>query len=578
VTLCLQECILSQAMAHRVLAFVATVAVIVAIVRVAFTYRDTSQGFDETCHVAAAIELLDRHTYKLDPIHPPLARLAIGIPLYLAGERFPHLSADEVAHPNYNVVGNHILYDDGHYLRNLVLARVAMLPFLALASGLVFLWARREYGESAGLFAVLLFTTTPMVMAFSSLAYTDLVTATTQFAALFAFTCWLETQNFRSTLLLGGAIGLALMSKLTSFLFLGAAGAAILASKWWLERNSNAGRPKVSVRRLTAALALSIVVLWSGYGFSVGHVREGMGVTSEQMPSFQHFPAPVGKLAKAMVQHDWVIPAPSFWRGLATIWVLNKTSPPAYLLGHIRPGGWWYFFLAGLAFKTPLPFLILCAVGVLALSTQLRARKWSGLAPVVAVAAILIVTMPVKYNAGTRHVLIVLPLLAMVGARGAAYLWQDVRRRNAARSLLILLLLWQVVETSRAQRDFISYFNEMAGRDPSRIMVAGCDLDCGQDLFRLARELRSRNITHFNLAVWSSADVDRMGLPQFEVLQPYRPVSGWVAISARSLRFGDVLHIAYPPDAFSWFKGYHPVAQVGGTIALYYIPAKASGQ
>jgi 4-amino-4-deoxy-L-arabinose transferase-like glycosyltransferase len=389
-------------MAHRVFAFVAAVAVIVAIVRIAFTYRDTSQGFDETCHVAAAIELLDRHTYRLDPVHPPLARLAIGIPLYLAGERFPHLSADEVAYPNYNVVGNHILYDDGHYLRNLVLARVAMLPFLALASGLVFLWARREYGELAGLFAVLLFTTTPMVMAFSSLAYTDLVTATTQLAALFAFTYWLETQNFRSTLLLGGAIGLALMSKLTSFLFLGSAGTAILACRWWLERNSHAGRSKVSVKRLTAALALSIVVLWSGYGFSVGHVREGMGVAPEQMPSFQHFPAPVGKLAKTMIQQDWVIPAPAFWRGLATIWVLNKTSPPAYLLGHMRSGGWWYFFLAGLAFKTPLPFLILCAVGVLSLSTQLRDRKWSGLAPVVAVAAILIVTMPVKYNAGTR--------------------------------------------------------------------------------------------------------------------------------------------------------------------------------
>jgi hypothetical protein len=79
-------------MGHRAFALLATIAVIIAVVRVPFSYRDTSQGFVETCHFAAAIELLDRHTYTLDPVHPPLARLAIGVPLYLAGERYPWLT------------------------------------------------------------------------------------------------------------------------------------------------------------------------------------------------------------------------------------------------------------------------------------------------------------------------------------------------------------------------------------------------------------------------------------------------------------------------------------------------------
>jgi hypothetical protein len=198
------------------------------------TYGSTAQGFDEPCHVAAAIELLDRHTYTLDPVHPPLARFAIGIPLYLAGERYPHLTGEEALNANYNVVGNHILYDDGHYVRNLMLARSGMLPFLIAASLLVFLWARRDFGDFAAVMAVLVFTTTPIVLALSSLAYTDLVTATTQFAALFAFTNWLRKPDKRSTLLLGGATGLALMSKLTSLLFLPAAGAGIAACLWLL--------------------------------------------------------------------------------------------------------------------------------------------------------------------------------------------------------------------------------------------------------------------------------------------------------------------------------------------------------
>src|SRR5207244_1324329 len=84
------------------------------------------------------------------------------------------------------------------------------------------------------------------------------------------------------------------------------------------------------------------------------------------------------------------------------------------------------------------------------------------------------------------------------------------------------------------------------------------------------KELQARNIRHFSLAVWSSADMQRMGLPEFEVLHPYQPATGWLAISARSFRFGDVLHESYPPDAFGWIAKFQPVAYVGSTIRLFY--------
>jgi 4-amino-4-deoxy-L-arabinose transferase-like glycosyltransferase len=393
--------------------------VIVAILRIVQTYRVTSQAFDEPCHVAAGIELLDRHTYILDPVHPPLARLAIGFPLYLAGERYPRLSAEEAARPNYNLVGNHILYDDGHYLRNLALARSAMLPFLVAISVLVFLWARREFGDLAAFLSVFLLTTTPIVLALSSIAYTDLVAATTQFAALFALTIWLREPGKRSTLLLGLALGLAASSKLTSFIFLPAAAAAITGTKLLLNVSPDPNANKIQWKNLALAIVVSLLVLWASYGFSVGNVQAGMGLSPESMPSFQSFPTPVGRLAKAMVLKDPLIPAPSFLRGVATAWVLNKTSPPAYLLGHIKPGGWWYFFLVGIAFKTPLPFLILCGIGLLSLAVWRREKRWSGLAPAASVLAILIITFPVKYNAGTRHVLVVFPFLAMIAGRAA---------------------------------------------------------------------------------------------------------------------------------------------------------------
>jgi hypothetical protein len=91
-------------------------------------------------------------------------------------------------------------------------------------------------------------------------------------------------------------------------------------------------------------------------------------------------------------------------------------------------------------------------------------------------------------------------------------------------------------------------------------------------MFRLAELLHDRHISYLHLAMWSSADPLRSGLPKFEVPQPFQPTTGWVAISMRALRFGDVFHHSYPPDAFGWIEKYEPVAQVGKSIRLYYIP------
>ncbi len=554
----------------------AALLVLVAVGRILLTYRSNSQGFDEPCHISSAIEFLDKGTYTLDPVHPPLSRIALGLPLYLAGERFPKLSPTDPGSHNYNVVGNIILYGSGHYWRNLSLARLGILPFFLLAVVVVFLWTRRLFGDFAALMAVALFTTLPIVLAFSGLAYTDLPAAAMQFTALFAFATWLEKSTTQSTLLLGIAVGLALLSKFTALLFLPAAVVGILLCKWLLSGRAD---PTLAVARsrraaqIGMAALLACVIVWGGYRFSVEHVSENMQLSPQSMPSFQHFPAPVRSIARNIVLWDPVLPAPALLRGLATAWVLNKSAPEAYLLGKTKSGGWWYFFLIGIGVKTPLPFLILCVVGLCSVFRLARPVQWTSLVPAASAIAILMVSMSVKYNAGLRHLLLVFPLLAVAAGCGASYLWRpQTSWRIWGRLVLAGLLVWQAISTVRAHSDYIAYFNELAGRDPSRTLVTGCDLDCGQDLFRLSQELRTRHVSHASIAVWSSADMSQMGLPNFDILEPFQPVSGWVAISMRSLRFGDVLHTTYPPGAFAWLERYQPVGEVGKTIRLYYIP------
>ncbi len=563
-------------MSHRkYIAGIAALLAVIAVARVVQTYRVTAQTFDEPCHVSAAIELLDKGTYTLDSYNTPLARIGIGLPLYLAGERYPEISPDDPNGNNYNYVGNKILYDDGHYMRNLILARTGVLPFLLLSVLVVFLWARREFGDLAALMAVALFTTLPPVLAFSSIAYSDMATAFAQSAALFAFATWLDKPSTRTCLWMGITLGLAVLAKFTTLLYLPAAAAAIVGCKWLMERKRATPRENrnYSPRQIAVALLIAIVAIWGGYRFAIGHVQESMQVSPQTMPSFQHLPASLRPVARKLVLSDPALPAPGLFRGIVSAYIFTKEGASSYFLGTTKTGGWWYFFLADLAVKSPLPFLILSAIGFVGLAGFVREKKWTPLAPGVSAFAILLATTTVKVYYGIRHVIVLFPLLAIVAGYGAAWLWQRPgSRRIWGRLLLAGLLLWQCVSTVAARHDYIAYFNELAGQDPSRIFVAGCDLDCGQDLFRLSQVAHARHISRITVAIWSSADLTQSDLPAVIAPEPFVPTPGWFAISLRARRIGDFLHTSYPPGAFAWLDHYQPVERVGKTILLYYIP------
>lgn len=543
--------------------------VLIGMVRIILSYADTAQAFDEPCHVAAGIEYLDRGTYTLDPVHPPLSRIAIALPLYAAGERYPVLAASDPGAHNYNVVGNHILYDSGHLRRNLFLARIGVLPFFVLGALTTFLWTLRVGTHWAALLAVFLYTTTPTILAFSSIAYTDIVAASTQMTALFVFSLWLEAPTGRHALWLGLSGGLAFLAKLTSVLFLPAAGVCMLFV--WLLTAGN--YKKFNFRRrsmqMLGAFVLAAIVIWAGYRFSLKPIRQATGWGLATMPSFQHFPLFMRSTMRDVLLQNRRLPAPELLSGVSQAWVLNRIGSASYLFGEIKSGGWWYFYLCALGVKLPLPLLILFAIGLVSLVTA-RRRDLQCL-PLAGLVGVLLITTHVSYQVGIRHILVCLPLITVVAATGVDLWRTNASHRPARLMFLAVLILWQAGESARAQPDFIAYFNELSGKDPSRVLVTGCDLDCGQDLYRLAAELRARHVDRLTLAVWSSADPDRSGLPPYEAPWEAGSPNGWIAVSSRALRTGDVLHRSLSPNTFDWLKPYTPVANVGKTIKLYYV-------
>jgi len=150
--------------------------------------------------------------------HPPLGRVAAALGPFLKGLRSHSL-------PRVWDEGNAILYADGKYWQNLTLARLGNLPFLMLGSVVVFLWGRRWFSTSAGLWAVLLFTSLPPILGHAGLATLDMACAATMAAALYQLVRWLENPAWGRSVVFGGALGLAFLSRFSSLAFLAACGA-----------------------------------------------------------------------------------------------------------------------------------------------------------------------------------------------------------------------------------------------------------------------------------------------------------------------------------------------------------------
>ena len=500
----------------------AALLIAIAVVRIASTYTTFSLTTDEPVHVGAGLELLQHHTYTLQPENPPLPRIVMAAPLSWSGVKWGS-SAD------FFNTANAAYYTGGHYLTKLVLMRAGNLVFFVIAAIALFVWARRELGDAEAILATFLFTFQPIVLGYSGIANHDAAATAGLAVSLLAFSSWLRRPDAIRAAWLGAAYGFSILCKFSCIPYVPAACGLMFLAHAARERHLRKARAIATVLLVPLVAA---VVIWAGYAFTVGRVA------------------------------NLVVPAPAFVRGVINLISLDKSGMfESYAFGRSTLQGWWWYFPVALGLKTTLPFLALLLIaGWYAWRTP--AVRWIFLDGVLASLGILIIAMRSTLDLGVRYVLPVYVPLSLAAAAGAMVMLRDLRL-DVRRIAFVLIALHAIVSAA-AHPDYFPYFNALAGDDPGFYLIDS-NLDWGQDALRLKNEAKKRHIDRIGLLLPGSVNYEAIGMPRPYSVDPFRPQRGWIAVGEHMYR------IQHLQKGWWWLDPYR-FTRVGKSVRLYYLP------
>jgi len=547
-----------------------------------------SLTFDEPHHLATGIEWWQFGTYRWWTENPPLPKLATALGPYLAGMRLPADPASINRKPWGP--GIELLQSAPSPARALMLARLGTVGFLLLTLGMAFALAGGRKRLFPAFVATALVATYPPLLGHAGLATTDVAAVATVLLFLFCLDRWAEQPSRGRAACVGAGFALATLCKLTAPAFCLPLGCAWLAARRWTLGRWTGGegaRWRTRLGQAAIAAATAFLVVWAGYRFSVGRLDE--------LPPMDFLGTPVlPRPGQRSALLAWFcrlrVPAPEFWHGFLFLRAHDAHGHPAFLFGQIRDrGGFWDFYLVGLLLKSPLPFLLLLAACLPALLRKGRApldprALGAGLAAIAALALSTLLTV----NIGLRHLLVAAPLLAIFIA-GSVTPWIEElagRLGNTAAVVFGALLAAGALTVEKNRPELMAYFNPLAGREPGHALIDS-DLDWGQDRLLLERELRARKIPSAHYGFFGTMNPCSPDLPQLSPLAANVPVTGWVVLSEQFYRSNFFVGFrrdscasphyrlkTAPAGAYDWLKAYEPVARIGATLRLYYIPER----
>ncbi len=525
--------------------------------------RGDSVTIDEFAHLPAGLYYLHTGRFNLYNLSPPLLRIWCALPAWWAGA--PANFADFVSAPDHWLLGyDFMAHNAARYQELFFLARLPAVVLVLVLVLVVALAAWRAFGPGAGVAAAVLCAFSPNILAHGHLVTTDLGHTFFFLLAVLAYERVLRRPSAASVLAAGVVLGLAQLTKFTALLLYPIL--AVLTAIAAARRGT----------RLRLALAFVGCVVVSGIVLNAGYLFQGCGAP---LAGYELHSSWLQRLAKGPPGHV-PLPLPAdFVTGYDQQAAEAQGQYSVFFHGQLSRTGWWYYYLAALALKTPIPALLLVAAGLVVLVAGGRWRRDPLGSAVLVLPPLVYLTLfswLTDINLGVRYVLPVYPFLFLTAASLWAAPWAA---RGWMRAVLAVALLAQVGATWLSRPYYLSYFNALAGGSQNGYRwLIDSNVDWGQELLRLRAYLQARDITQVRLAYFGRVAPEVYGI-DYQVIQGALQPAVYV-VSASYLMgrpyylydHGELYWV--PQNAYAGFQRYTPTVVIGHSLFVFDLRAQ----
>lgn len=553
------------------------------------SFRQKSPTVDEPPHLLSGYSMLKWGDYRVNPEHPPLAKMLAALPLLFFEIKDPRPSSPEWQRipdlkpgvPAENL-SRQFLFADNDAEQLFFAAKLPMIGLAMVLGGFVFLWAHASYGLLAATAAFFAFCLDPNILAHAPIVHTDIPFTTFAFICCYYYRRALDDLNWTNLALASLFFGLAAITKYTFVTILVIWGVWGLAGiyLWPAQRCSLGGsrvvvgswaRTKLLALLFASALLTAYLAIWTAYGFRFRAIPG-----SDRLLALAPVLAEEGLTRTlALLVHQYRI-FPEAWI-YGQLYIVKELARMSYLLGQSSATGFWLYFPIVIAVKTPLPVLILLFVAV-GIWFKKRREHSAPLFLMLAALLYLILAMVSRMNIGLRHILPIYPFLHVLAGGAAAALWSS--RNRYKQSFVAILGLWLIGSSWYIHPHHLAYFNEIAGgaANGHRVLIDS-NLDWGQDLKGLKLWMDRHGQKNIQFRYFGTADPHYYGITGFDLPGSWIVhrsaahekflLPEYLAISA-NLRIGEEMFLN--PAQREFLRSYdlaEPVDRIGYSIFIY---------
>jgi 4-amino-4-deoxy-L-arabinose transferase-like glycosyltransferase len=538
-----------------------------------------SVTIDEVSHIGSGVSYLQKLDLRMNPEHPPLAKILAALPLVFRGIHadYTHVSwtFSEKFFPAFVgqwVFGESLLEKWNDPKTTLVWARLPMLLLMLVLGFVIYVYADRLGGAWAGLLCLAVYVSTPAFLTFGPIVHTDVAGTLFSLLALWTFAELWREPNRRNVVLFGLSLAGALLSKFTSGVLFLAFIAFAPSLRWHPLPGQPENKPEQRewrrVRRratLKGILCAAAVVYVFYFVFSLHQPTNGLYRIGNGVP--------------ALIVRRLLMPPFLYLRGVFFVLITGRRT--TFVLGHSYPHGVWFYFPVVFALKSCVGFLVLLfATAVAGISRKLRDRTAMTIIPArmaahwhmlwVSLLVFTAVCLLSPLEISVRHFTVPIALLILMLAPLPRML-QELRSRApmagtlaaGATAALAASCLFTAV---RAYPNYFPYINALGMGRPAYALVNDSNVDWNQALPELKQFAEEHRLQRIGFDEYGFSD-PTLVVPQAQTWNCQKPTAQsagqWVALSANLILDG---------HNCGWLMQYPHESLAGGSMYAVHLP------